>query len=144
MPDSTYQEAGKNETHREDGNNAKNMEGETTHETSTMHEITYKKAVQKIAPLDALFPTMRINPDSVNQQTHNRKSDVYETAYQRDAMIKTYQEEVKDEADMENVYVPGAVANTNSGLDDPQNNYVTGQTGTTDDTKMLAGTRAPA
>jgi hypothetical protein len=45
-------------------------------------------------------------------------------AYQKDMMIKTYQEEVKDEADTENV--------------DPQNNCVTGQTGTKDDTKMLA------
>ena len=34
--------------------------------------------------------------------------------------------------------MPGAVANTSSGLDDPQNNCVTGQTGTTDNTKMLA------
>jgi hypothetical protein len=74
----------------------------------------------------------------MNQKTHNRKSDVYEIAYEKDAMIKTYQEVVKDEADRENVDVPGAVANTSSGLDDPQNNCVTGQTGTTDDTKMLA------
>jgi hypothetical protein len=138
MPESTYQEAGKTETYGEDGNNTKNMEGETTHEMSTTHKITYKKAVQKIAPLDALFPTMRINPDSMNQQTHNRQSDVYEIAYKKNMMIKTYQEEEKDEADTENADVPGAVANTSSGLDDPQNNCVTGQTGTTDDTKMLA------
>ena len=49
MPDSTYQEAGKNETYGEDRNNARNVEGETTHEISTTHEITYKKAMQKIA-----------------------------------------------------------------------------------------------
>jgi hypothetical protein len=53
-----------------------------------------------------------------------------------DAMIKTYQEEVKD-ANTESVDAPGAVANTTSDLDDPQYNCVIGQTGTTDDTKML-------
>jgi hypothetical protein len=37
-------------------------------------------------------------------------------------MNKTYSEEVKDEADTENVAVPGAVANISSGPDDPQNN----------------------
>jgi hypothetical protein len=74
----------------------------------------------------------------MNQQSHNRKSDMYEIAYQKDAMIKTYQEEVKDEADTVDVDVPRAVANTSSGLDDPQNNYGTGQTGTTDNTEMLA------
>jgi hypothetical protein len=38
----------------------------------------------------------------------------------------------------EKVDVPGAVTNTSSGHDDPQNNYVTGQTGTKDVTKRLA------
>jgi hypothetical protein len=52
-------------------------------------------------------------------------------------MNKTYQEEVKDEAYTEKVDVPGAVANTSSSPDDPQNNCVTGQTGTKDITKML-------
>jgi hypothetical protein len=106
-----------------------NVEGDTTHEMSTMHETAYKKAVQKTAPLVAIFPTMRTNPDSMSQQTHNRKSDVYKV---------TYQEEVKDEADTESVVVPWAVANTSSELDDPQNNCETGQTETADDTKMLA------
>jgi hypothetical protein len=55
-----------------------NVEGDTT------HKITFKKDVQQIAPLDALFPTMRIVSDSVSQQTHNRKTDVYVTAYQQD------------------------------------------------------------
>ena len=36
---------------------------------------------------------------------------MYEIAYQKDAMIKTYQEEVKGEADTENADMPGAVAN---------------------------------
>jgi hypothetical protein len=47
MPDSTYQEAGKNETYGEDGNNSKNVEGEATHEMSTTHEITYKKPCRR-------------------------------------------------------------------------------------------------
>jgi hypothetical protein len=125
MPKNTFQEAGNDETYREDGNNAKNVEGESTHEMPTTHE----KDVQKTAPLDALFPMMRVNSDSMSRQTHNRKTDV---------MIKTYQEEVNDEADTENVDVPGAVVNTSSGPADPQNNCVTGQAGTKDDTKMLA------
>jgi hypothetical protein len=59
MPDSTYQEAGENETYCEDGNNAMHVEGETTHKIPTTHKIIFKKAVQKTAPLDAIFPTMR-------------------------------------------------------------------------------------
>ena len=50
----------------------------------------------------------------------------------RDVDAKTY---------MENVVVPGAVANTsssNDGPDDPQHNCVMGKTGTKDDTKRLA------
>jgi hypothetical protein len=43
-----------------------------------------------------------------------------------------------DEADTESVIVPGAVANTSSDLDDPQNYCVTGQMKTADDAKMLA------
>jgi hypothetical protein len=58
MPNSTHQEAGENETYCEDGNNAMNVEGETTHKISNTHKITFKKAVQKTAPLDAIFPTM--------------------------------------------------------------------------------------
>jgi hypothetical protein len=199
MPESTYQEAVKNETYRENGNNVKNVEGEiapldalyptmqvlsdyekqeTTHKMSATYEITYKEDVKKIAPLDALYPTMRVNSDSKNQQTHNRKSvvdestnqddvmnkthreyrksSVHESTYQEDMMNKTYrekmmsamhentyQEDVKDKAYMENVDVPGAVANTSSsnyGPEDPQNNCMAGQTGTKDNTKMLAVT----
>jgi hypothetical protein len=84
------------------------VEGETTHMISTTHEITFKKAVQKTAPLDAIFPTVRRNPDSMNQQqTHNRKSDVYEVACQIDAMIKTHLDVVKD-ANTKSVDVPEA------------------------------------
>jgi hypothetical protein len=43
----------------------------------------------------------------------------------------TYQEEMKDKAYTKKVVVPGAVAYTSTGC-------VTGQTGTKDDTKMLA------
>ena len=97
MPDSTHQEAGEYETYYEDGYNAMHVEGETTQEISTKHEITFKKAVQKTAPLDAIFPTMRRNPDSMTQQqTHNRKSDVYEVACQMDVTIKTNLKEVKN------------------------------------------------
>jgi hypothetical protein len=55
----------------------------------------------------------------------------------------TYQEDVKDKAYMENVDVPGAVANTgfsNYGPEDQQNNCMEGMTGTEDDTKRLAVT----
>jgi hypothetical protein len=69
------------------------------------------------------------------QQTYNRKSDAFEVACQMDVTIKTNLKEVKN-ADTESV--PGAVANTSSDLDDPQNNCVTGQRGNTDDAKMLA------
>jgi hypothetical protein len=47
-----------------------------------------------IAPLDTLYPTMRDNSDSKNQQTRNRKSDVHESTYQGDVMNKTYRENV--------------------------------------------------
>jgi predicted nucleic acid-binding Zn ribbon protein len=108
MPDCTHQEAGEYETYCEDGYNAMHVEGEITHKIPTMHEITFKKAVQKTAPLDAIFPTMRRTPDSMNQQqTHNRKSDAYQVAYQMDAMLETNLEEVKD-ADTESVNAPGA------------------------------------
>ena len=97
MPDCTHQEAGEYETYCEDGYNAMHVEGETTHETSTTHVITFKKAVKKTAPLDAIFPTMRRNPDSMTQQQyHNRKSDVYEVACQMDATIQTHLKEVKN------------------------------------------------
>jgi hypothetical protein len=65
------------------------------------------------------------------QQTHNRESDVYEVAYQMNAMIKNHLEEVKD-ADTESVDAPGAIANTSSDLDDPYNNGVPSQTGAKD------------
>jgi hypothetical protein len=66
-------------------------------EVDTKYEITFKKAVQKTAPLDAILPTMRRDPDSMTQQqTHNRKSEAYEVACQMDAMIKTHLKEVKN------------------------------------------------
>jgi hypothetical protein len=121
-PDSTHLKAGEHEIYHVAEDNAMHVD------VDTKYEITFKKAVQKTAPLDAIFPTMRRNPDSVNhQQTDNRNTDMYEVAYQMDAMIKTYQEEVKD-ANTESVDAPGAVANTTSDLDDPQYNYVIGQT----------------
>ena len=86
----------------------------------------------------------------------NRKSNVHESTYQGDMMNKnhrenrksnvhksTYQEDVKDKAYMEDVDVPGAVANNSSnnyGPEDPQNNCMAGKTGTKDNTKMLAVT----
>ena len=74
-----------------------------TKKTNVKHEIIYKEDVQKIATLDALFPTMRVNSDSENQQTHKRKSDVYEITYQKDVMIKTYRENRKSNVH-ENTY----------------------------------------
>jgi hypothetical protein len=41
---------------------------------------------------------MRVNSDSKNQQTLNRKPDVHESTCQKGMMNKTYQEDVKDEA----------------------------------------------
>jgi hypothetical protein len=52
------------------------------------------------------------------QQTYNRKSDVFEVACQMDAMIKTHLKEVKN-ANTESINAPGTVANTRSDLDDP-------------------------
>jgi hypothetical protein len=63
---------------------------------------------------------------------------VQESTCQKGMMNKTYREEMKDEAYTEKVDVPGAVTNTSSGPDDPQNNCVTGQTGNKDVTKRLA------
>jgi hypothetical protein len=62
------------------------------------------------------------------QQTHNKKSELYEVACLMDATIKTNLKEVKN-ADTKSV---------DTDPDDPQNNYVTDQRGTTDDAKMLA------
>jgi hypothetical protein len=59
MPESTYQEAVKNETYREIRNNAKNVEGE-------------------IAPLDALYPTMRVISVYEKQKTTHKRSAMYE------------------------------------------------------------------
>jgi hypothetical protein len=40
-------------------------------DVDTKYEFTFKKAVQQTAPLDAIFPTMRRDPDSMTQQqTH--------------------------------------------------------------------------
>jgi hypothetical protein len=111
-----------------------------------MHESTCEEDVKKTAPLDASYPTMRVNSDSKNQPNHNRKSDVHESTYQEDVMNKTYRENrmsamhegTYQEDVMENVNVSGAVANTGSsnyGPEEPQNNSMTG---TEDNTKRLA------
>jgi hypothetical protein len=55
MPESTYQEAVKNETYRENRSRAKEVEGE-------------------IARLDALYPTMRVLSDYEKQKTTHRMS----------------------------------------------------------------------
>jgi hypothetical protein len=65
MHESTYQEDVKNKTHRENRSCTKNVEGE-------------------IAPLDALYPTMRVSSDDERQQTHHRMSAIPEN--------KTYRE----------------------------------------------------
>ena len=98
-------------------------------EGDTKYEITFKRAVQKTTPLEAIFPTMRRDPDSMTQlQTHNKESEVYEVTCQMDTTIKTHLNEVKN-ADTESV---------DADLDDPQNNYVTGWRETTDNAEMLA------
>jgi hypothetical protein len=62
MHKSTYQEDVKNETYRENRSCAKTVEGE-------------------IAPLDALYPTMRVSSDDEKQQTHHRMSAMHELTY---------------------------------------------------------------
>ena len=47
----------------------------------------------EIAPLDALYPTMRVSSDDEKQQTHHRMSAMYENTYQEDVQNETYQEE---------------------------------------------------
>ena len=105
MPESTYQEAVKNETYRENRSNAKNVEGEiapldalyptmrvlsdcekqkTTHRLSAIHESTYKEDVKRIAPLDALYPTMRVLSDCEKQKTTHRMSAMHESTYKED------------------------------------------------------------
>jgi hypothetical protein len=65
MHKSTYQEEVKNKTYRENRSCAKNVEGE-------------------IAPLDALYPTIRGSSDDEKQQTHHRMSAMHESTYKED------------------------------------------------------------
>jgi hypothetical protein len=78
----------------------------------------------EIAPLDALYPTMRVSSDGEKNKTYreNRMSAMHES---------TYQEDVKNKAYMENVDVPGTVATNSSSNYGPM-------TGTKDNTKRLA------
>jgi hypothetical protein len=116
-------QVGKHETYHVAGYNAMHMDVDTKRET------TFKKAVQQTAPLDAIVPNMRRDPDSMTQQqTHNKESEAYEVACQMDARIKTHMKEVKN-ADTESV---------DTDLDNPQKTYVTDRRGTTDDAEMLA------
>ena len=46
----------------------------------------------EIAPLDALYPTMRVSSDGEKQQTHNRMTAMHEITYQEAVKNKTYQE----------------------------------------------------
>ena len=119
----------------------------------------------KMAPLDALYPKMRVSTNDEKQKTTHRMSVIHESTHKEDVMTKTYQEDVvnktyrentmsamhestyqedvEDKAYMDKVDVPEAVANTSSSYDgpeDPQNNCVTGKRGTKDDTKRLAVT----
>jgi hypothetical protein len=124
MPESTYYEAVKNETFRENRSNTKIVEGE-------------------IVSLDALYPMIRGLTDYERQKTVLRMSTMHVSTYKEDVMTETYTEDVKDKANMENIDVPRTVANTSSidyGSEDPKNTYVTGETGTKEDTKRLAVT----
>jgi hypothetical protein len=146
MPVNTYKEAVENETYRGNKSDAQTVEG-------------------KIAQMDALYPTTRVQSDCEKQKTTNRMSAIHESTHKEDVMTVTfqedvvnkiyqkntmsamhesnYQEDVDDKAYMKNVVVPGAVANTsssNDGPDDPQHNCMMGKPGTQDDTKRLAVT----
>ena len=46
----------------------------------------------EIAPLDALYPTMRVSSDGEKQQTHHRMSAMHESTYQEDVKNETYRE----------------------------------------------------
>jgi hypothetical protein len=73
--ESTYQEDVKNETYRVNRSCTKNLEG-------------------GIAPLDALFPTMRVPSDNEQQQTHHRMAAMHESTDQEDVQNKPYRENV--------------------------------------------------
>jgi hypothetical protein len=47
----------------------------------------------EIAPLDALYPTMRVSSDGEKQQTHQRMSAMHKSTYQEDVKTETYQED---------------------------------------------------
>jgi hypothetical protein len=53
--------------------------------------IPIQKAME-IAPLDALYPTIRVSSDSKKLQTHNRVSAMHESTYQEDVMNESYRE----------------------------------------------------
>jgi hypothetical protein len=104
-------------------------------DVDTKRETTFKKAVQQTAPLDAIVPNMRRDPDSMTQQqTHNKESEAYEVACQMDTRIKTHMKEVKN-ADTESV---------DTDLDNPQKTYVTDRRGTTDDAENARRYHLPA
>jgi hypothetical protein len=48
--------------------------------------------VQKIAPLDASYPTIRVFSVSKKLQTHHKMSAMHESTYQEDVMNETYRE----------------------------------------------------
>jgi hypothetical protein len=80
MYESTNREDVKNEPYQE-----QNHGSVTCHTTKTMKE-------GEIAPLDALYPTIRVLSDSKKLQTRNRMSAMNENTYRGDVKDKTYQE----------------------------------------------------
>ena len=62
MHESTYQEDVKHKTYRENRSCVKNVEGE-------------------IAPLDALYPTIRVSSDDENKQTYHRMPAMHESTH---------------------------------------------------------------
>ena len=52
-----------------------------------------KEDVKKIAPLDALFPKIRVSSDDEYQHTHHRMPAMDESPYQEDVQDETYQED---------------------------------------------------
>ena len=74
MHESTYQEDMKNKTYQENRSCIKNVEGE-------------------IAPLDALYPMLRVSFDDGKQHTHHRMPAVHESTYLEDMQNKAYQED---------------------------------------------------
>ena len=111
-----------------------------------MHEITYQEEMKDKAYTKKVVVPGAVAYTStgcVTGQTGTKDDTKMLAVGRPDVHEITYQEDVKDKTYTNNIDVPGAVANTNSNNQDPedgQNNVMAGRTGTMDNTKRLAVT----